>query len=454
VYPLKKKYMLLSLCLCAALLLVSACGGPAAPSAPAEPSSAAPSQESSSGAEPSQPQEPSSASQEEAAAVVPETVPDDPTELTVPLQMTAPEKEVYLSGKPEFSTQEDADACRQWLYSLKAGDITAMYGNIFPLDPYQTVELSMEDSRKIVDLLRSIAPGLSPLPEDRDPPTGGSWTIAVYLGEEAAKLSFNGVWVSFLRQEQAYFLDVDGTSAQESCYQIETILEKYASASASPASDAPSPSPAPVTETYFPSDVQAIYALDKEAYVMAKVEDGYAASKTIWEGLENRVPSGGEPTGYGFLIFTQEGREYVYLEDSDEDLALNQACQAALNGGPLHPSWLIHMTPERMVSAKGNTIDGDVEYSTQEELQALARFLKEEVRVEGKGSVTSGPVIFDAPGGAFDLWITFDSGVIYHLYSYESAPLILHTSDLGQYVFYDIEEGMASKIWTYLHDNK
>ena len=365
-------------------------------------------------------------------------VPYDPTDLKVPLQMTEPWGDVYPSADLEYTTQAEVDACRRWLCDLKAEDITAMYGVSIPLGHYWTGEMTLEDSRKVVDLLRSVAPDLAPLASG-NPPTGGGWNVAVHTGGDAATLGFNGEWVTFVRQGKGYIFDGTAAPVTGSCGEIEGLLSKYAN------------SDSPVTETYFPDYVQSIYALDKDAYIMAKVEDGYANSKTIWEGLENRVPSGGEPSGYGYLIFTDQGKEYVYLEDTDEEVALNKACVAALINSPLHPSWLIHMTPERMVSAYGGIFEGTAEFSTQEELLALAKFLKTEMTVKPNTSVSvhPGSVNYDTPAGLIDMKITFDSGVEYDIGGYDTG-FSIYTTDLDTIVYYTVDEDFDLKFRTFL----
>lgn len=202
---------------------------------------------------------------------------------------------------------------------------------------------------------------------------------------------------------------------------------------------------APPPETYFPGDVESIYALDTESYLMAPVEDGYAESKAIWEGLKNRAHSGGEPTGYGFVIFTEGEKEYIYLDDSEEDQALNKYCQAALRDDFLHPGWLIHMTPERMVSANDIT--------DRDELLALAKVLKE-VTVGEETSVHSGPDNPDMPANLVFLRITFDSGVKYTLIGYVdedgNGTFSIHTSDLDKTVSYQSTGGSLGRIADFL----
>ncbi len=422
---MKKKQRLLSLALCAALVLLSACQSALAPSSAPEPPPAPPSQESPA------PEPPASESQPPVYVL-----PEDTTQLTVPLQMTEPWGDVYPSGDLEYTTQAEVDLCRQWLCDLKAGDITALYGVTIPLDHYWTGEMSPEDSRKVTDLLRSIAPDLAPL-EGGNPPTGGGWDVAIHTGDEAVTLGFNGEWVTFWHQGKGYIFDGTAAPVMESCGEIKGLLSKYANTAS------------PVTETYFPDDVQSIYALDKDAYIMAKVEDGYANSKTIWEGLENRTPSGGEPSGYGYLIFTDEGKEYVYLEDADQDVGLNKACQAALIGGPLHPSWLIHMTPERMVSAYGDIFEGTVQFSTQEELLALAKFLKTEMTVKPYTSVHSGATNYDTPAGLINMKITFDSGVEYYIGGFDTG-FGIYTTDLDTAIYYTVDEDFDAKLRAFL----
>lgn len=402
------------------LLSLTACqSGPAEPSVPAETPSI-PAGESSS-------VEPSSSDGEAA-------VPEDTTELKVPLRMTEPQADVYPSADLEYTTQADVDACRRWLGGLKAGDITALYGVTMPIDHYWTGEMSPEDSREIVDLLRSVAPGLAPLATG-NPPTGGGWSVAVHTGSDAATLGFNGEWVTFCHQGKGYIFDGTAAPVTESCDEIETLLSKYANAES------------PVTETYFPGDVESIYALDTESYLMAPVEDGYTESKAIWEGLKNRAHSGGEPTGYGFVIFTEGEKEYIYLDDSEEDQALNKYCQAALRDDFLHPSWLIHITPERMVSA--NNITG------RDELLALVKVLKE-VTVGEETKVHSGPENPDMPANLVYLTVTFDSGVKYTLIGYVDAdgngPFSIHTSDLDRTVYYQSTGGSLGRLNSFLEN--
>ena len=76
---MKKKQRLLSLALCAALVLLSACQSAPAPSSAPEPPPAPPSQESPA------PEPPSSESQPPVYVL-----PEDTTDLKVPLQMTEP----------------------------------------------------------------------------------------------------------------------------------------------------------------------------------------------------------------------------------------------------------------------------------------------------------------------------------------------------------------------------
>lgn len=430
---MKKKQRLLSLFLCTALVLLAACQAAPAPSPTPEP----PSQESS-GVEPApSPELASSAGQGETMA---DFVPYDPTDLKVPLQMTEPWGDVYPFADLEYTTQAEVDLCRRWLCDLKAEDITALYGVTIPLGHYWTGEMSPEDSRKVVDLLRSIAPDLASL-AGGNPPTGGGWNVAIHTKGEMTALGFNGEWVTFYHQGKGFIFDGTAVAVQESCSEIKGLLGKYAN------------SDSPVTERYFPAGVQAVYALDKDGYIMAKVEDGYANSKTIWEGLENRTPSGTESSGYGYLIFTNEGKEYVYLEDTNEEVALNKACQAALINSPLHPGWLIHMTPERMVSAD---IMGTGTITDRDKLLTLAEFLKEEVTVGPQTKITSGPVNPDMPAGVFAFTITFDSGVRYDVIGYDefdgTGSFSIYASDLDRTVSYSLDDGVASKITAFLGD--
>ena len=410
------------------ILSLAACqGGPEGPSVSEEPPSA-PSGESSS-------LEPSSGGGEEPSA--PETIPEDTTELKVPLRMVSPDEEKegdFPTGELGYTTQADVDACRQWLADLKVEDITALYGEALPYDHYWSGEMSPEDSRRVVDLLRSVAPGLAPL-ETGNPPTGGYWCVAVHTGDEAVSLGYNGEWVVFTRQGKGYIFDGTDTAVRESCGEIEALMSKY---------EALAPQ---VTKRFFGDEVQSIFALDVDADLMAPVEDGYPESKAIWEGLKSRAHSGGEPSGYAFVIFTEGEKEYIYLDDSEEDLALNKYCQAALRDDFLHPSWLIHMTPGRMVSA--NNITG------RDELLALAKVLKE-VTVGEETSVHSGPENPDMPANLVYLTVTFDSGVKYTLIGYVDAdgngPFSIHTSDLDRTVYYQSTGGSLGRLNSFLEN--
>lgn len=378
-------------------------------------------------------------------------VPYDPTDLKVPLQMTEPWGDVYPSADLEYTTQAEVDACRRWLCDLKAEDITALYGVAVPRNRYWTGEMSPEDSRKVVDLLRSVAPDLAPLASG-NPPTGGAWYVAVHTGDDAATLGFNGEWVTFVRQGKGYIFDGTAVPVTGSCGEIEGLLSKYNEA-ATPAEDTINPPPAPAPEPakrYFPEEVQAIYAVDVNAYTMAKLDESDPQNNNIWKFLEERAPSkDGKPSGFAYLIFSDEGREYVYLDDSREDHSLNAYCRSALNNNPLHPSWLIHMRPERMVSAYGGIFEGSAKFSTQEELLALAEFLKTEMTVKPYTSTHSGPVNYDMPAGLIDMKITFDSGVEYYIGGYDTG-FSIYTTDLDTTVYYTVDEDFDLKFRTFL----
>lgn len=437
-----KTRILLSLCLCAALVVLSACQtAPASSSAPEEIPSA-PSQEST-------PPDPASLGE-----TLADFVPYDPTDLKVPLQVTTPEDMVSPAGQLAYSTQTDVDACRRWLSDLRAGDITALYGNTMPRDHYWTGEMTLEDSRKVVDLLRSLAPDLAPL-ETGNPPTGGGWDVTVCIGDEMTGLGFNGEWVTFARQGKGYIFDGTAAPVMESCGEIEGLLSKYNEA-ATPAEDTviiDEPAPAPeLAKSYFPEEVQAIYAVDVNAYTMAKLDESDPRNNNTWRFLTERTPAkDGKSSGYAFLIFTEEGKEYVYLDDSMEDNNLVRDCRRALNDGPLHPSWLIHMTPERMVSAYGGIFEGAAQFSTQEELLALANFLKTEMTVKPYTSVSvhPGSVNYDTPAGLIDMKITFDSGVEYYIGGYDTG-FSIYTTDLDTTVGYAVDEDFDSKFRAFL----
>lgn len=300
---LKKLQILLPLALSAALVLLSACQSAPAPSSTPEP----PSAQQSSAPAPSEPSSPSSGQPEKMFAL-----PYDPSALTVPLQMTGPDDEAYSFARLEYTTRADVDTCRQWLAGLKASNITALYGCTMPLDHYWTGEMTPEDSRQVVDLLRAIAPDLAPLAAG-NPPTGGGWDVAIHTGDEAATLGFNGEWVTFHYDGKGYIFDSTAPSVLESCGSIDALLSKYASMEPPPEETATADEPAPAPEQrqrYFSEEVRSVYAVDVNAYTMAQVDEYEHHSRNIWKYLEERTPSeDGKPSGYAYLIFTDEGKE-------------------------------------------------------------------------------------------------------------------------------------------------
>ena len=122
---------------------------------------------------------------------------------------------------------------------------------------------------------------------------------------------------------------------------------------------------------------------------------------------------------------------------------------AQLTNAPLHPSWLIHMTPERMVSAYGHIFEGSAQFSTQEELLALAKFLKTEMTVKPYTSVHSGATNYDTPAGLINMKITFDSGVEYYIGGFDTGVGI-YTTDLDTAVSYTVDEDFDAKLRAFL----
>ena len=119
---------------------------------------------------------------------------------------------------------------------------------------------------------------------------------------------------------------------------------------------------------------------------------------------------------------------------------------ATLINSPLHPSWLIHMSPERMVSANGVT--------DREKLSKLSAFLKEAVTVQAETTSYQGPDNPVAVAGLYSLEIVFDSGTSYRLTGYDhgdaSGEFTLYTSDLDRTVSYQCDEGVSAELREFL----
>ena len=427
--------------LCMALVLamvlsLSACQGggpPASPQGEPDSSSAAP-PETSQAPSPPEPQSP-----EGGESVPAEAAMAEPDDLAVPIQIAteaeAPQAYKAMAGPGAAGTQTDLDFYLAWMDGLKGADVIAMYGCAGPVGEYTPGTMSLQDSQALFQKLKTIRPTLLSQAELKNPPTGGAMSLSIQTGDERAVLTFNGPWfvVYLASQNKLWVFDAEQEQVQDACGEIMETLSDNMNLNAG--------APPPLYYgTYLYENggeaVDSLYAVNTQSYVMARVTD-YGGMKRILSGLQEYQPDGTNPDGLGFLVRTKNHRTYVYLDGSDA--ALTKSCLAALGNAPLHPSWIIHMNPGRIVSANGIT--------KRQTLDALATFLKEKVIVQPETRSQTGPANLDMPAGLFTLKLEFDSGVIYDISGYDyldgTGPLSIYTSDLDTTIHYKMTDATA-----------
>lgn len=384
----------------------------------------------------------SSPSTDESAAAEPESAGSGKLSVPVQIVMENENPEVYEIPIPEGAgrayvagTEEDLKIYTAWIDALDAADVTAIYGNEVPVREYTPGEMSLSDSQILFDKLKAIKPGLLSEEDLDNVWMGGGMSISIQTKEDRAVISFNGGWflVYLDNQEREWVFNAQEKSVQSACYEITRMLEDNMNNGG--AEQAPL--------YYKDQEVKSIYAVNTNTYVMAKIS-GYALSKEILSELETDPPSGSNLEGLGYLIFTETGKEYVYLDSTNP--ALTETCLTAIADGPLHPSWLIHMSPDRIVSANGVT--------DKKMILALSEFLKEKVTVHPETFNHEGPDDPTPIGGLYILNLEFDSGVAYDLIGYDyfdgTGNFSLYVNDLDRTVAYDLDEDVSTDLRIYL----
>lgn len=429
------------LCLGLALALLFslvACQGEPAPLSPSgaggtlEVSSAAPSQ-------PPEPQAPSSGDG---------STPEEPptADLGVPIRMGTdidyPQAYKTTEKLHTLGTQAELNLYNNWMSGLEGGQVTALYGWAGPVAESTPGTMSLADSQALFQKLKTIRPTLLAQADLKNPYTGGGMGLVIQTDDERAVLTFNGGWfvVYLASQDQQWVFGAQEKQVQDPCYELmETLSDNMNLGAATP--------PPLYFGVHLYEDgsevVDRIYAVNTASYTMAEVT-GYQEQKRLLsqltESLAGSQPGGANPDGLAFLVLTQHHREYLYLDGGND--ALTRSCQAALGNSPLHPSWLIHMTPGRLVSANGVT--------RRQSLDALAAFLKEQVLVQPSTSSHQGPSNPDTVMGLYMLTLEFDSGVVYTLIGYDyfdgTGTLSIHTSDLDTTVHYGLENGVSASL--------
>ena len=252
------------------------------------------------------------------------------------------------------------------------------------------------------------------------------------------------------------------SSAPESSSQA---APESGSQSAPPQSSAPASSSqaAPAEPLlYRGEEVLELWALDMDTHTTAPYLPG-GAGQPEGDRLEAALNDAPETSsGDAFILFTQAGRQYVYLgEDPSGELStVWEQVYGAAQGKSLH--WLTHMTPEKIVSVEtvglGKTEKQEI--SHRQTLEEIAAWLKKNLTADPAKGVTvkEGPDNPDTRADGYFLKIAFDTGVEYTLIGYgelDGAPdpdgtyLSLYTSDLDQTVRYALTPGTAAALRTF-----
>lgn len=361
------------------------------------------------------------------------------SKISVPIQIVTdndnPEAYQATKERAVLGTEENLKIYNEWITKLDGANVMAIYGYAAPFSEYTQGKMSLEDSQAIFNKLKSMKPTLLSEADFGNPYTGGGMSLSIQTKNERAVLSFNGGWfmVYLDNQKKQWVFDAQEKSVQNECYEIMQIL-------AGNMNNGANEQPALL---YKKAKLESIYAINANSYVMAKIE-GYSLSKEIVSVLEDYRPNGTNPEGFGYLIFTEKGKEYVYLDDTNA--ALSKNCLAALTNAPLHPSWLIHMTPSRIINANGVT--------DKEKLLQLSKFLKEKVTVQAETTTHTGPSNPSTVAGLYTLRLEFDSGTYYDLVGYDyfdtTGNFSLYTSDLDRTVNYKCNKGVSAELREYL----
>ncbi len=330
-----------------------------------------------------------------------------------------------------------------WLTSLNGSDITALYAFIYPTHNQNSVEMSMEDSLAVFENMKNLVPTTFHADDNPNPTTGGAWNIFVHTDDGIVNIAYSGGFLSVHMDGQENIWIFNAEENPELAGYADVIKTLLANATNTIATE--------IQLTYKGNNVDAFYAIDTQNLVMAE-----AYSQSILSQLETFTLDTDVTNNYGYLIFVNGEKEYIYLSDNDDDVALTKSSLASIINSPLHPSWLIHMTPQRIVSATINEGSGNpVTITDTDTLIYLSSFLKGNVIVNAQTRIIDGYANPDAPASAYDLRLEFDSGVYYQIYGDASTDSFsLYTSDLDKSVYYTFAEGVAPVFIDYINSIK
>ncbi len=365
-------------------------------------------------------------------------------EISIPIKIidsTAVPK-VYDFGNPKklLGTEKEIKMYSEWINSLDYENITDIYASTAYMMSGKTGTMSIEDTKTVMDTIKLVTEHLKPMTEEKakNPYTGGGWTVIVNTNDTKVQFRFNGGWfiVTMDGQEYYWIFDVDKTPAQDLCKKISVLLDEEVRKIEGDTT--------PII--YKDSKISRLYAVDTNNCIMVEITEKPQIQTLVTE-FNTVMDENKNLSGFGYLIFADnDKKEYIYL--SEDDVNLNGSCEETLKSGKLHPSWLIHFNPKRVVDANG--------VKDKDKLDKLANFLKEEVTVSKEASVSKGSVNPNLSMGEFRLNMEFDSGVKYQILGTDNfdgtGTLSLYTSDLDTSVSYKLDNGVAQKITAFLKD--
>ena len=162
-----------------------------------------------------------------------------------------------------------------------------------------------------------------------------------------------------------------------------------------------------------------------------------------------------------FILFTDKGRHYVYLDESTPP-ELNTIWETVYNGGFKNIHWLTHMTTDKIekITFSGWSSNADMliglTVEDRAEIAEISDFLKNGLTVNAAIPIKAIDALVNPStvAGAYDLTITFDNGIRYFLLGYgdygeiDAGGSVIHigTSDLGKTVSYTLNEGEAGRL--------
>ena len=234
---------------------------------------------------------------------------------------------------------------------------------------------------------------------------------------------------------------------------------------------APSQSSAPASSSqaapaepilYQDEEVLEVWALDGDTHTTVPYVPG-GENQPDGERLEAALNDAPEASsGDAFILFTQEGRRYVYLGE-DPSGELSSVWEQVYNSRKeknIH--WITHMTPGKITSMNamglGEMLGEGI--SDRQTLDKIAAWLKENLTVDASKEIRvwDGPDNPDMPAGLCYLRIDFDTGVYYTLITYgeydylpdpDGSYMSLYTSDLDQTISYTLAPGSAAALRTF-----